>query len=77
MWPDRVLNPGPLTYESDALPTALSGPADTLNLPVKMPSEVCNLSPSSCRYALLEPEKVNNTDINIWIFQYWKFLVKV
>ena len=27
MWPDRVPNPGPLTYESDALPTALRGPA--------------------------------------------------
>ena len=26
MWPDRVLNPGPLTYESGALPTALHGP---------------------------------------------------
>ena len=25
MWPDRVSNPGPLTYESDALPTALRG----------------------------------------------------
>ena len=27
MWPDRVSNPGPLTYESGALPTALPGPA--------------------------------------------------
>ena len=27
MWLDRVSNPGPLTYESDALPTALRGPA--------------------------------------------------
>ena len=27
MWPDRVSNPGPLIYESDALPTALRGPA--------------------------------------------------
>ena len=27
MWPDRVSKPGPLTYESDALPTALRGPA--------------------------------------------------
>ena len=27
MLPDRVSNPGPLTYESDALPTALRGPA--------------------------------------------------
>ena len=27
MLPDRVPNPGPLTYESCALPTALRGPA--------------------------------------------------
>ena len=25
MWPDRVSTPGPLTYESGALPTALVG----------------------------------------------------
>ena len=27
MWPDQVSNPGPLTYESGALPNALRGPA--------------------------------------------------
>ena len=27
MWPDWVSNPGPLVLESDALPTALRGPA--------------------------------------------------
>ena len=27
MLPDRVSNPGPLTYESGALPLALRGPA--------------------------------------------------
>ena len=27
MLPDRVSNPGPLTYESGALPTALRGPS--------------------------------------------------
>ena len=27
MWPDWVSNPGPLTYESGALLTALRGPA--------------------------------------------------
>ena len=36
MWPDRVSNPGPRTYESGALPTALRGPAseeeDFLNI---------------------------------------------
>ena len=32
MLPDRVSNPGPLTYESSALPTALRGPARNPNL---------------------------------------------
>ena len=27
MWPDRVSNPGPLVYESGALPTAMRSPA--------------------------------------------------
>ena len=27
MWPDRVLNRGPLTLESDMLPTVPGGPA--------------------------------------------------
>ena len=30
MWPDRVPNPGSLTYESGALPTGLRGPARLL-----------------------------------------------
>ena len=30
MLPDRVSNPGPLTYESGALPIALRGPAFVL-----------------------------------------------
>ena len=30
MLPDRVSNPGPLTYESGALPIALRGPADVV-----------------------------------------------
>ena len=32
MWPDWVSNPGPLTYESGALLTALRGPASELEL---------------------------------------------
>ena len=30
MLPDRVSNPGPLTYESGALPIALRGPASLM-----------------------------------------------
>ena len=33
MLPDRVSNPGPLTYESGALPIALCGPADSDQMP--------------------------------------------
>ena len=32
MLPDRVSNPGPLTYESGALPIALRGPAMTIGI---------------------------------------------
>ena len=32
MLPDRVSNPGPLTYESGVLPIALRGPAHTFTL---------------------------------------------
>ena len=32
MLPDRVSNPGPLTYESGALPIALRGPATRTSL---------------------------------------------
>ena len=32
MWPDLVSNPGPLTYESGALPIALRGPS-TVEVP--------------------------------------------
>ena len=31
MLPDRVSNPGPLTYESGALPIALRGPATVIS----------------------------------------------
>ena len=32
MLPDRVSNPGPLTYESGALPIALRGPATKFDI---------------------------------------------
>ena len=34
MLPDRVSNPGPLTYESDALPIALRGPAPSIKVTI-------------------------------------------
>ena len=38
MLPDRVSNPGPLTYESGALPIALRGPAFLLEGTIGKPS---------------------------------------
>ena len=39
MLPDRVSNPGPLTYESGALPIALRGPARRIQKAVKKAKE--------------------------------------
>ena len=36
MRPDRVSNPGPLTYDSGVLPTALRGSSRYVNLPIKL-----------------------------------------
>ena len=48
MLPDRVSNPGPLTYESGALPIALRGPARRSNtLKLKIGTE-------EFRYIILE-----------------------
>ena len=39
MLPDRVSNPGPLTYESGVLPIALRGPAAELRkIPIEQPN---------------------------------------
>ena len=35
MLPDRVSNPGPLTYESGALPVALRGPTSSFKNAVR------------------------------------------
>ena len=47
MLPDRVSNPGPLTYESGALPIALRGPARCSHTPqptltLKVPNKNCS-----------------------------------
>ena len=42
MLPDRVSNPGPLTYESGALPIALRGPA---HLYRRVADSVCHAPP--------------------------------
>ena len=44
MLPDRVSNPGPLTYESGALPIALRGPAKNSDQPAYSLSLTCMTS---------------------------------
>ena len=53
MWPDRVSNPGPPTYESGALPIALRGPANntiatTINDTCKTPQSIDTLHCKLC-----------------------------
>ena len=43
MLPDRISNPGPLTYESGALPIALRG------LAIKSKRHSCNVNDWSCQ----------------------------
>ena len=49
MLPDRVSNPGPLTYESGALPIALRGPAVSIliNIPALINAS-CLCSEKKC-----------------------------
>ena len=44
MLPDWVSNPGPLTYESDALPIALRGPAGRLKVKLTLEGQMIKWS---------------------------------
>ena len=46
MLPDRVSNPGPLTYESGALPIALPGPAISVKKQQKHILQLCRMANS-------------------------------
>ena len=81
MWPDRVSNPGPLTYVSGALPTALRGPAlmsnDTnmysilftgkpLNVTLDIHlSELRDVDPERLVCILLHKKLISNEDVLI------------
>ena len=59
MLPDRVSNPGPLTYESGALPIALRGPATELLLMSVYPfasniTATTGLSDSTALYSVVK-----------------------
>ena len=63
MLPDRVSNPGPLTYESGALPIALRGPANCIiNFCTKLFYKFHKLLQYKCLESnlnLAEDDKVN------------------
>ena len=49
MWPDQVSNPGPLTYESGDVPTALRGPCNSVVVVVALLFYVHGKHLRSCR----------------------------
>ena len=55
MLPDQVLNPGPMTYESGALPIALRGPAKTWQKKI----EVCSYTLNCARSSLVSKKEKN------------------
>ena len=57
MLPDRVSNPGPLTYESGALPIALRGPAT-----IKYKKESWHRRITRTRYIFLINNNNNNNN---------------
>ena len=74
MLPDRVSNPGPLTYESGALPIALRGPAVSVEpeefVPPKTEDSVQTVGRtglfrdcSKCCNACLSPVWVHMNDV--------------
>ena len=52
MLPDRVSNPGPLTYESGALPIALRGPAVILSKTIMAYTANEHIMLIKCSFAL-------------------------
>ena len=59
MLPDRVSNPGPLTYESGALPIALRGPAQLLLERVIFSRLISSLFTGAC-VTVFENERPEN-----------------
>ena len=53
MLPDRVSNPGPLTYESGALPIALRGPAVRIEIVKRHVKKILLFSDSQSAVGIL------------------------
>ena len=69
MLPDRVSNPGPLTYESGALPIALHGPATAL----RKAKIVYNFGLSECNRVKLYVILAFLSAIWLNCMQFWPF----
>ena len=64
MWPDQVSNPGPLTYKSSALLTALCGPARGVRGQARPP-----VGPGQCP-GRGPGGQSHPADIDSWLFQF-------
>ena len=74
MWPDRASNPGPLTYKSDALPTALRSPAH-LDARCGQNSicshEICNLQNTVRNLQLTHCILVDSSTVICWMSPFF------
>ena len=68
MLPDRVSNPGPLTYESDALPIALRGSASNVSKMIQANSLLLNFQMKSPCY--LVTLSLESSDFQTFLKQY-------
>ena len=73
MLPDRVSNPGPLSYESGALPIALRGPARLLSLTTSV-STICFLL--EILFILMAIKSILKSHIINRILHGWSFHMK-
>ena len=63
MLPDRVSNSGPLTYESDALPIALRGPAGHSILCKSCDLIMLTLEAPGNKYSSIGPDEVAHNEL--------------
>ena len=52
MWPDRISNPGPPTYEPGALPTVLHGPAQRIKIKCVPNDSLCSIKMNTHKICL-------------------------
>ena len=72
MLPDRVSNPGPLTYESGALPIALRGPAALAQLFQSTCSiDIFLFKIFACGQHVEQPWYLPETDFIYFALHFW------